>query len=162
MKSLEQSLISGEEIEYRGGLHWVVLLQPLLITALLAVGGGAMIYEGQLRKEANLSWLIWPGIAFLCLGLFFLLRGILRRGAVHVAVTNKRIILSRGLVDRQTQEILLQKVESIVVDQGPFARMLDYGTVTVRGTGGSYEPFPHVAHPVELRRAVQEQIAAKP
>jgi len=55
---------------------------------------------------------------------------------------------------------VLQKIESILVDQGLWGRMLDYGTVTVRGTGGTYEPFPYVAHALQLRRQVQEQIAA--
>jgi len=38
--------------------------------------------------------------------------------------------------------------------------MLGYGSVVVRGTGGTPEPFVMIAHPQEFRRAVQEQIGA--
>jgi hypothetical protein len=36
--------------------------------------------------------------------------------------------------------------------------MLGYGSITVRGTGGTSEPFSHVANPLEFRRQVQRQI----
>jgi hypothetical protein len=38
--------------------------------------------------------------------------------------------------------------------------MLGYGSVVVRGTGGTPEPFLMIAHPQEFRRAVQEQIGS--
>jgi len=37
-----------------------------------------------------------------------------------------------------------------------------YGTVIVRGTGGTFETFDKIAHPNELRRQVQRQKAAWP
>ncbi len=36
--------------------------------------------------------------------------------------------------------------------------MLGYGTVVVRGTGETPEPFETIAHPLEFRRQVQEQV----
>jgi hypothetical protein len=36
--------------------------------------------------------------------------------------------------------------------------MLGYGTVTIRGTGGSFGPFERVSAPLELRRQIQDQI----
>jgi hypothetical protein len=34
-------------------------------------------------------------------------------------------------------------------------RVLDFGTVIIRGTGGSEEPFQTIAHPLEFRNCVQ-------
>jgi len=51
----------------------------------------------------------------------------------------------------------IPKVESIGVDESLFGRMLGYGTVIVRGTGGTFETFDKIAHPYELRRRVQQQ-----
>jgi hypothetical protein len=53
--------------------------------------------------------------------------------------------------------VLLPKVESIGVDESLFGRMLGYGTVIVRGMGGSFETFDKIVHPNELRRQVQQQ-----
>ncbi len=49
----------------------------------------------------------------------------------------------------------LPKVESVDVRQSIFGRVLDYGTVIVRGTGGSPNPLAYVSAPLALRRAVR-------
>ena len=36
--------------------------------------------------------------------------------------------------------------------------MLGYGTITLRGVGGTPDPFPNIAHPLEFRRQVQHQL----
>ena len=46
---------------------------------------------------------------------------------------------------------LMDKVESVDVDQSIMGRLLDYGTVTVRGTGAGFEPLKGIARPIELR-----------
>ena len=61
------------------------------------------------------------------------------------------------MVFRDGDEILLQKIETIGVDQSIPGRLLGYGTLTVTGTGGAREPFRTVADPLGFRRAVQEQ-----
>jgi uncharacterized membrane protein YdbT with pleckstrin-like domain len=66
-------------------------------------------------------------------------------------VTNFRIIYKAGLVRRDTVEILIDKVESVDVDQSIMGRLLDYGTVTIRGTGAGFEPLKGIARPIELR-----------
>jgi uncharacterized membrane protein YdbT with pleckstrin-like domain len=159
MGSLEKNLISGEAVTFRGRMHWVVLLGPIFVSLLIAAAGAFMIYTGATSKEPNMKYLAYAGLGALVVAAIFLLQGMWRRNAVVFAVTNRRIIVSRGVMERKTEEILLHKIESISVDQNVWGRMLDYGTVTVRGTGGTFEPFPHVAHALELRRQVQEQIA---
>ena len=69
----------------------------------------------------------------------------------------KRVLIKTGLFSRRSIEVLLPKVESIGVDESVFGRMLGYGTVIVRGTGGTFETFDKIAHPGELRKQVQQQ-----
>jgi len=38
--------------------------------------------------------------------------------------------------------------------------MLNYGTITVTGTGGTHTPFARIATPLEFRKKVQEQISS--
>jgi len=45
-------------------------------------------------------------------------------------------------------------VESVDVTQDLFGRMLDYGTVLIRGTGASLEPLNTIATPLALRNAI--------
>jgi hypothetical protein len=55
---------------------------------------------------------------------------------------------------------MLGKVEGIGVEQGFIGRLLGFGTITVTGTGGTKEPFPNIARPLEFRRQVQGQVSA--
>jgi len=62
------------------------------------------------------------------------------------------------LTSRKTVEMLLNKVESIEVSETTWGRMLGFGTIVVIGTGGTSEPFHKLAHPLEFRSHVQQQI----
>jgi len=53
----------------------------------------------------------------------------------------------------------MPKVESVDVSQFVLGRLLNYGTVIVRGTGGGLSPLAYVSEPLLLRRAVT--LAAK-
>jgi uncharacterized membrane protein YdbT with pleckstrin-like domain len=73
-------------------------------------------------------------------------------------MTNKRIVIRAGLLNRTTYELLLSKVESIGVEEGIWGRMLGYGSVVVHGPGGTPVPFNPIAHPFEFRRKVLQQM----
>jgi uncharacterized membrane protein YdbT with pleckstrin-like domain len=74
------------------------------------------------------------------------------------AITNQRIIAKRGFIHRNTLEILLSKVESVSVYQNILGRLLDFGTVTVTGTGGTKESFKAIIAPVNVRKKVNQVI----
>jgi uncharacterized membrane protein YdbT with pleckstrin-like domain len=102
--------------------------------------------------------LIILGVAFFAVALIFIVRGILVRNATEMTVTNKRVFVKVGLAARRTVELLLSRVESIGVQESVMGRMLGYGTVIVHGTGGTPEVFNMIAHPLEFRTQVQQQI----
>ncbi len=98
------------------------------------------------------------GAAFFLIALIFIVRGVVMRNATEMTVTNKRVFVKVGLAARRTIELLLSRVESIGVEESVMGRMLGYGTVIVHGTGGTPEVFNMIAHPLEFRTQVQQQI----
>jgi uncharacterized membrane protein YdbT with pleckstrin-like domain len=54
--------------------------------------------------------------------------------------------------------MLLNKVETIEVSEPGMGRMLGYGSIVMIGTGGTSEPFHQMAHPLEFRSRVQQEI----
>ena len=74
------------------------------------------------------------------------------------AITNKRIIIKTGLIRRHTVELNIQQVESVKVDQSFLGRWLNYGTVTIVGSGGTREVFQNIRQPLVFKRACQLQI----
>jgi uncharacterized membrane protein YdbT with pleckstrin-like domain len=72
----------------------------------------------------------------------------------EIAVTNRRVIYKKGLVRRQTNEMNMDKVESVKINQSILGRMLDYGDVTILGTGEGFESLRTIASPLELRNSM--------
>ncbi len=152
MSYVERVLSPGERVAYRAGLHWVLYLSsigPVVLSVVCAALGGAMT-EGPGRS----ALLLISALALLA-ALIQILRVWIRIRTTEVAITDQRIIYKTGLIGRRSIEMNLDKVESVVVDQGLLGRMLDYGTVVIRGVGAGLEPFAYLAQPLEFRRRVK-------
>lgn len=74
------------------------------------------------------------------------------------AVTNHRVIAKTGFIRRHTLELLLSKIESVSVNQNILGRLLNFGTVTVTGTGGTKESFTAIVDPINVRRKITQII----
>jgi uncharacterized membrane protein YdbT with pleckstrin-like domain len=163
MGYVEQNLISGEQIAYRSGLHWIVLLRSMVVAALLGLLGVVMMVESSQVNDTQTRQVVSAlGVVAIVIGAIYLLAAMIRRSGAEFAVTNKRVIFKTGVMRRSSEELFLNKVESITVDEGMLGRALNYGTINVRGTGGTLEPFHKIAHAQEFRRHVQEQISKNP
>ncbi len=88
------------------------------------------------------------------LGLLALVRGLdaaIRRSTTELAVTDRRVIYKTGIFQRHSMEMNRSKVEPDGDNQKILGRILGYGTVGVRGTGGSFEPIPFIGEPLDFR-----------
>jgi uncharacterized membrane protein YdbT with pleckstrin-like domain len=158
---VEKNLIAGETVVYTTRLHWIVLIRPIALSLLSGLPGlfllaGSFVDTGD-RSGTSTPTLV-GGLILLAVGGACIGAGLLKRNATEMAVTDRRVIVKVGVATRRTFELLLSKVESIGVEESMIGRILGYGTVVVRGTGGTPEPFDRVAHPIEFRKQVQQQI----
>jgi uncharacterized membrane protein YdbT with pleckstrin-like domain len=111
--------------------------------------------------RTRLSTVIYvvPAIAsIMILPLLWLGWRIIERKTSEFVVTDKRITVHVGVISSRSFELLLQKVESIGVEQGLLGKVMKSGSIVINGTGGSKEIFHDVENPFELRKAVLEQI----
>lgn len=74
------------------------------------------------------------------------------------SVTNQRIVAKSGFIQRHTVEMLLSKVETVSVNQSVVGRLLNFGTVTITGTGGSKESFKFVVNPISIRKKINHTL----
>jgi uncharacterized membrane protein YdbT with pleckstrin-like domain len=162
MSYVESNLVPGETVVYQTRLHWIVMLGHLIVGCLLlALPGALLLYHalGQTGIESGtLHAMEGGGVALIICGLLAILMGMVRRNATEMAVTTRRVVIKTGLTSRKTIEMLLNKVESIEVSETTFGRILGYGAIVVIGTGGTTEPFQKIAHPLDFRSQVQQQI----
>jgi uncharacterized membrane protein YdbT with pleckstrin-like domain len=162
---IEKNLSVGETVLYQTRLHWMVMLAPCLAAVVLgAVGIGLLVGAVSTINDqgSNPRMLVSVAVVLLVVAALIVVVASWRRSATEMAVTNRRVLVKVGILTRRSIEIMLSKIESIRVDQSLAGRMFSFGTIVVRGTGGTPEPFAKIAHPLEFRRQVQEQIDKLP
>jgi hypothetical protein len=162
MSYIESNLIPGETVMYQTRLHWIVMFGHIIVGCLLLILPGALLLYYALSQstlDGSTSHIMKvAGLALLIAGAVVILMGMVRRSATEMAVTNRRVVVKTGLASRKTIEMLLNKLESIEVIETTMGRLLGYGAIVLIGTGGTSEPFQNVAHPLQFRAQVQQQI----
>lgn len=152
MGYVDNHLLPGEEVVHRGHLHKIVYVVPVLVASVF-MAGSALAFLAQNYPLA---------VGGLMASLVPLTWGQILYTSSEFAVTNKRVIIKVGFIKRRTLETLLNKVEGIEVNQSVFARIVNFGTIAVTGTGGTREEFRNIAAPLEFRRQVQAQVTGEP
>lgn len=144
MSYVDKHLMTGEKIIYQTKLNWteylkgfVIMLIGLLFISVSGAFGGILIFFS----------LIFLGMTYL------------KIKSSEFAVTDKRVLIKVGILKTQSLETMLNKVEGIHVEQGIIGKMVNSGSIIVKGTGGTNNPFPNIDKPYEFRTAVNEQIS---
>ncbi|MFO1018414.1 MAG: PH domain-containing protein [Hyphomonadaceae bacterium] len=128
MRYIDESLANGETIIRRGKwptIFWVGAWAALLLLGIIVVG------------------------------VFMFAAAAIKMKTTDFAVTNRRVILKTGWLNRQTQELAVESVEGVSLNQSLIARLFGYGRVVVTGTGDAIIAFPPMARPVAFRRAIE-------
>lgn len=128
MRYIDESLAADETIIRRGkwpGVFWFGAWAALLILGIIGVG--VIIFAVAAIKMKTTDF----------------------------AVTDRRVILKRGWLNRRTHELAVESVEGVSLDQSLIARLFGYGRVIVTGTGDAVIAFPPMAAPVAFRRAIE-------
>lgn len=144
MGYIDNNLMPDEQVIYRTHLHPVVYAGAISL-AIASVPVAVMLswkYAGGMLFGAAL-WYGWCKVIV---------------NTSEFAVTTKRVLIKTGFVARNAWEMHLSRIEGVQIDQDLFGRLLDYGTVIVKGVGGSSDPFKNISQPLALRRAVVESM----
>jgi len=134
MSYIESSLTSGEQIRELFPPHWIVRLS---IATHFLVG---LLTAGLWLPVAIYVWLRWR--------------------CTEQGVTSRRVVRKHGIISRETAEMRLGAIESIVISQTVPGRLLGYGTVTVTGRGAGDVVLSWIADPVRAKREIEEAEAA--
>src|SRR5450631_496505 len=146
---VDRVLEPGESVRYRTTVSWIVYI-PSVVLAAIALA--ALLVGINYPDRDRVFWFVATISALVAMCNFAY--AWFRRWTTEIAVTDRRIILKRGFIRRATLEMNLQKVESVDVDQTLLGRLFDFGSVTIRGTGSTFETLSMIDSPLKLRTTV--------
>ncbi|MEM6414347.1 MAG: PH domain-containing protein [Pseudomonadota bacterium] len=141
MSYLRKAIGPNETLKYKAKVHWVVFLNPIIL-----------MLVGLLLVAATGGF----SVILLILGFLGLIGGFIYSATTDLAVTNKKVIAKWGLISRKTIEQRLSKIDTVQVDQSVFGRILNYGSITVTGSGFTPTPIKNIADPMTFRRSVEQ------
>jgi uncharacterized membrane protein YdbT with pleckstrin-like domain len=129
MGYIQDSLSNGEEVRDLFKLHWF----------------------------AKIWMILWIVLAIPTIGitLLFALWEWLKLRSIEQGVTNKRVILKRGIISRKTEEMKVSSIETVEIIQGVMGRLFGYGDVKVTGRGLSDVLFKKINDPMDVKRKIE-------
>jgi hypothetical protein len=155
MSYVQKILQPDERIIYSAPIHWIVYLRSILLLVLgCAVLLWFMVWWQPTDQTLLNGAILGVGCLLIAVAGFDFLHALIERYSTELVITSRRVVAKTGLIRRHTWEINAAKVEGVEVAQSILGRILDYGTVTVKGTGGGTAPIRNIDDPVTFRSHV--------
>ncbi len=149
------TIAPGESPLLRARYHPIMIIVPFCVGApfmLFALVG----FIGGIADSRHSGMAGFGFVLTCCFGWFFYLFPLLRFLLDEIVITDKRVIIKMGVIARQTRELFFSKIESVDLHQGILARILNYGTIVIRGTGGTAQQCKFIREPLQFRATVQQ------
>lgn len=119
-------ILEGERLIWRGRPTWKWSVTFMLKWGLLA----CLPLVAGLGLGAFSSVALWPfAVATIALVGIVVLLGWLRRLDTHYTVTDRRIIVRRGILNRNERSASLERIQNVNTGQGLLGRVLNFGDV---------------------------------
>lgn len=158
------SLLQNEKIIMRLQRRYASIFTSVLsfITTGLLISLGYIIREfAQYAQSMEAYFWLFIYIIIIVFACFFALMALVGyfyvRGHLYI-LTNRRIILFRKFITISIREIAYSEITDIIMNQGPIARILNYGSITPLSPGirGFYAvPYPY------MRRSAYSRVELK-
>ncbi|PIZ04716.1 MAG: hypothetical protein COY58_02915 [Gammaproteobacteria bacterium CG_4_10_14_0_8_um_filter_38_16] len=158
MKYVQDNLLQNEKMIYGVRPHWVIFS-----SGCWAMLGSIYIFLFAPMQFSYAIFQTWSireiaSTALFLLSAYWLTNAYIYYITSEYAVTNKRVVIKTGWIKRASLELMLDKVEGVLVDQTIIGRIFNYGAITIIGTGGTRDRFPFIPEPLEFRRVVQQAV----
>lgn len=155
-KFIEKTLEPGEQIVFRGRLHWYFNFRYTVWGVLLNILGlsGIAFVASQDAVEGALKVLLVICFIICLIGVGSILYGCILRNKTEFAVTNTRFIQKDGLLTIRLTEIPLFKVETVNFEQTFIERIIGTGAIELVGSGGTNHVVRFIKEPFEVRKLI--------
>jgi hypothetical protein len=101
------------------------------------------------RFIEKIALFISLAVALICLVL-----QIARYINAEYCITNKRVLIKKGVFNALIYEMPINKIESVICTQGLLGILFKYGTIHISGIGAGFPRFSSICKPFMVRRAL--------
>jgi uncharacterized membrane protein YdbT with pleckstrin-like domain len=151
-------LIEGEEIVLDLRPHWIALVMPAIVTALV-VAGWILAVANAPDDGAGKSVVIWGSLAVgVVILVWYPLRAFIAWFTSNFAVTSDRVIHREGFIAKHTMEIPLEAINDVRFHQSILERIVGAGDLILESAGEfGRNTFANVRHPESVQKEIYEQ-----
>jgi uncharacterized membrane protein YdbT with pleckstrin-like domain len=157
------ALSAGESVILQARMHWAVVALPAIgaVIACVIFGMADAVFQHLVRAFIGGGAILpriflLPCIPFLFLGAIGTLLALLARSNTLITLTNRRLIIHKGILSKTTVELLLKQIETVAIRLPLLGRIFGYGTVVVRGTGGGVFALQFLENTEQLYSKLQD------
>ncbi|MGB0520782.1 MAG: PH domain-containing protein [Candidatus Puniceispirillaceae bacterium] len=129
MKFIKSTLPDNETIEMEIAFHWT---------------------------HSLIAWLALFFLGWLIVGIFIFISMYIEKWTTERALTNKRLVIKRGLISRQTEEMSFNRIEEVNLNQSILQRLLGSGNIRVTGTGSGEVVMKNIDDPLAVQKKLNE------
>ena len=149
MSYIEKNLMEGETIVHEARQHWIIYWKPFLLMLL-----GIALFAIPTKDVELLIQVIAAAVLFVIAAIW----AVNIYGGRKYILTTSRLILKRGIVRRESTDLILRRCEGVSIRQSVMGRILGYGTVAVT-TGEVVNSFLRIEDPIRFSMEINQQIA---
>ncbi len=149
---VKRAMQPNETILYETQLHWIIYKMGIVITLLGFLVGRFVPLPVKMFLGESIATMVAPATTYvaaglIALGAFQLIASYIRQISTELVITDQRVIAKHGFIATTSYELMMTKVEGATIEQSIGGRLLGFGTLMVKGTGGGISPIDHVANP---------------
>ncbi len=148
---IDDILQPGEKVLYSTNAHWIFYLPAIAAWIVAAV---LLVLSRMTTTESLILVCVAAAVVAAVVALVLTAKAWFHRWTTETDVTNLRVVHKTGVIKRRTFEMSLDKVESVDVNQSILGRILNYGSVTMRGVGEGAETIDTIAAPLDFRNHI--------
>ncbi|HEY3890348.1 MAG TPA: PH domain-containing protein [Bradyrhizobium sp.] len=148
---IDDILQPGEKVLYSTNAHWIFYLPAIAAWIVAAV---LLVLSRMTAVDSLILVCLAASVVVAIVALVLSAKAWFHRWTTETDVTNLRVVHKAGFIKRRTFEMSLDKVESVDVNQSILGRILNYGSVTVRGVGEGAETIDTIAAPLDFRNHI--------
>ena len=129
MKFIKSTLPDNETIEMEIAFHWT---------------------------HSLIAWLALFFLGWLIVDIFIFISMYIEKWTTERALTNKRLVIKRGLISRQTEEMSFNRIEEANLNQSILQRLLGSGNIRITGTGSGEVVMKNIDDPLVVQKKLNE------